>query len=148
MTLAIDELGPDDLDTWADCARALFPGEDRTALLDDIRAWSGDGLGRSRAWVAREGGAVLGYAEMSLRPYANGCDDRPVAFLEAIWVAPAARRRGVGRALVARLAEAARARGLRELGSDALLANRAAHRAHRGWGFEEAERVVHFRLGL
>ena len=41
-----------------------------------------------------------------------------------------------------------RARGFREIGSDALLDNRASHAAHAGWGFAETERVVYFRKVL
>ena len=85
---------------------------------------------------------------MSLRPYANGCDGRPVAFLEAIWVAPEARRTGVGRALVDHLGAVARGAGLDELGSDALIDNHVSHAAHRAWGFDETERVVCFRRAL
>ena len=66
----------------------------------------------------------------------------------AIWVAPEARRRGVGRALVAHLADLVRAEGRSELCSDALIDNLVSHSAHRAWGFEETERVVNFRLAL
>lgn len=148
MTLEIRELGPADFDLWADCAHALWPEHPRDALLADIRAQAGTGLGQARAWAAFRGAAPVGWAELGLRPYANGCDDRPVAFLEAIWVAPEARRSGVGRALIRHLALIARADGRTELGSDALLDNLVSHAAHRAWGFAEAERVVHFRLPL
>ncbi len=40
------------------------------------------------------------------------------------------------------------ARGLRELGSDALMDNTASHAAHRAWGFTETERVIYFRKVL
>ena len=93
MTLEIRELGPADHELWADCAQALFTGEPRETLLDEIRWHAGHGLGKSRAWVAERGHAVLGYAEISLRPYANGCRREPVVFLEAIWVTPEARAR-------------------------------------------------------
>jgi len=71
-----------------------------------------------------------------------------VPFLEGIWVEPELRRRGVGRALVDHVEAFVRARGFREIGSDALLGNRASHAAHAAWGFSETERVVYFRKGL
>jgi aminoglycoside 6'-N-acetyltransferase I len=148
VTLEIAELGPEDHEIWADCSHALFPDEPREALLAEIRQYAGPGIGQARAWAARRDGRVAGFAEMSLRPYANGCEGRPVAFLEAIWVAPPERRRGVGRALVEHLAGVVRAAGLSELGSDALIDNHVSHAAHRAWGFVEMERVVHFRLAL
>jgi aminoglycoside 6'-N-acetyltransferase I len=148
VTPEIRELGPDDYDIWADCSHALFPDEPRSALLADIRKYAGHGLGEVRGWLARRDGVVCGFAEVSLRPYANGCEDRPVVFLEAIWVAPEARRSGVGRALVDHLAGVARALGYGELGSDALIDNPISHAAHRAWGFVETQRVVHFRRAL
>ena len=148
VTVDIRELGPADFALWADCAHALWPDQPREALLADIRRYAGPGIGEARAWAASRGGAVCGYAELSLRPYANGCEGRPVPFLEGIWVAPAARRTGVGRALVRHLAAVVRAEGFVELGSDALIDNLASHAAHMAWGFAEAERVVHFRLPL
>jgi aminoglycoside 6'-N-acetyltransferase I len=148
MTLEIRELGPSDFDVWADCAHALWPETPRDTLLAEIRAHAGAGLGQARAWAAFRDGVPVGWAELGLRPYANGCDDRPVAFLEAIWVAAEARRTGVGRALIRHLADLARADGRTELGSDALINNHISHAAHRAWGFAETERVVHFRLPL
>ncbi len=100
--------------------------------------------GAVRGYLAEVNGAPVALAELSQRAYANGCSTRPVGFLEAIWVAPDRRRRGVGRALLAHLAAVARAQGLREIASDALIDNAESHAAHAAWGFAEAERVVCF----
>jgi aminoglycoside 6'-N-acetyltransferase I len=148
VTLEIRELGPADHEIWADCAAALFSDQPRETLLAEIRRDAGRGLGKVRAWVARRDGAVCGYAETSLRHYANGCEQQPVVFLEAIWVTPEARRSGVGRALADHVADVARSEGFSELCSDALLDNQVSHAAHRAWGFEETERVVYFRRAL
>jgi len=42
----------------------------------------------------------VGFVEVSLRPYAEGCDTRPVGYLEGGYVAPEWRGQGIGRALV------------------------------------------------
>ena len=89
-----------------------------------------------------------GFAEVSIRKFANGCETQPVAFLEGIWVEPPLRRQGIGRLLVEHIEAFAVARGFREIGSDALLDNEASHAAHRDWGFSETERVVYFRKAL
>lgn len=146
LTVRPFELG--DRELWADLSHVLFPHTPRAELRAEIEAMAGEGVGRARAWGAFEEGAAIGFAEMGLRAYANGCDARPVPFLEAIWVAPTARRRGVGRALVDHLAAVARAEGHGEIGSDALLDNRASHAAHAAWGFAETQRVVYFRRAL
>jgi len=148
VTLRVRPMGPEDLATWADMAHALWPEVPRDALFAEIGATLGPGYGQRRGVLAEADGAAVGFAEISLRPYANGCEETPVAFLEGIWVAPETRRRGVARALVAHLAAMVRAEGRGELCSDALIDNVTSHAAHRAWGFAETERVVCFRLGL
>jgi aminoglycoside 6'-N-acetyltransferase I len=90
----------------------------------------------------------LGMIELSLRSYAEGCRTAPVPYIEAWYVAPQARRRGVGRALVAAAEQWARARGYGEIASDTLLDNRVGERAHLALGFAEVERAIHFRKDL
>ena len=47
-----------------------------------------------------DAGLPVGFVELSIRPYAEGCDTDSVAYLEGWYVVPEARCRGVGRALV------------------------------------------------
>jgi L-amino acid N-acyltransferase YncA len=98
-------------------------------------------------FVARRAdGTPAGFAEAAIRhDYVNGTESSPVAFVEGIYVGPSARRQGVARALVLAVEQWARARGCRELASDARLDNEASHAVHRALGFEETERVVYFR---
>jgi len=125
----------------------LWPDEDLDDLAADLPALLADP--NQVAFVAeREDGRLCGFAEASVRPFANGVDESPCAFLEGWWVDEDTRRSGVGRALVAAVEDWARARGFAELGSDALLDNPLGHQAHRGLGFEERERVVYFRKRL
>jgi aminoglycoside 6'-N-acetyltransferase I len=94
-------------------------------------------------------GSAVGFIEASMRvDYVNGTNSSPVAFLEGLYVARSSRRQGVARALVESVVEWALAQGCRELASDSLLDNTAAHAAHRALGFEETERVVYFRRKL
>ncbi len=91
-------------------------------------------------------GALVAFAEVAMRPrLCERLRHQPVAFLEGIYVVPAHRRHGIARALVESAAEWGRARGARELASDALLDNLASHAFHGGIGFEETGRVVYFR---
>jgi aminoglycoside 6'-N-acetyltransferase I len=123
---------------------ALWPDADPDELAAELAALLA--APDQVAFVAeREDGRLCGFAEASVRPFANGVDEAPCAFLEGWWVDEDARRSGVGRALVATVENWARARGFTELGSDALLDNTAGHQAHRALGFEERERVVYFR---
>lgn len=136
------------------------------ALLAELRAtlWPSEGVARhlrealatlergeqAIAYLAFDvDGAAIGFAEATVRvDYVNGTHSSPVGFLEGLYVVPAARRSGVGRALVAAVERWARDRGCAELASDALLDNVQSHAAHRAYGFEETERVVYFRKPL
>ena len=146
MRLAIREMGPEDLDLWAELAAALWP-EDAIAVHGAAIART-HGLGGRRGFVAEADGVVAGFAELGLRPYANGCERRPVAFLEGIWVAPRFRRQGV-RPRPGRPSRGAGARrGPRRARLGRADRQRGLARAHRAWGFEEIERVVCFRKAL
>src|SRR5262245_40742295 len=129
---------------WADMRAALWPDEGAPAHAQAIEQI----LASDDAWgfvAETDDGTPAGFAEVSIRKYANGCEFQPVAFLEGIWVASPLRRQGIGAALIAHIEAFVAARGFREIGSDALIDNRASHAAHRGWGFSETERVVYFR---
>jgi aminoglycoside 6'-N-acetyltransferase I len=93
-------------------------------------------------------GEPQGMLELSLRSVAEGCRGAPVPYVEAWYVVPDARRRGVGRALMAAAETWARERGYAELASDAVIDNRASERAHLALGFAEVERAIHFRKDL
>jgi len=95
-----------------------------------------------------DAGAYVGFAEAGERPYADGCDSSPVAFLEGWYVEPSYRHRYVGAALVQAVEAWARERGLTELASDTLLDNEAGLQAHLHTGFEEVERSIKLRKPL
>jgi aminoglycoside 6'-N-acetyltransferase I len=87
----------------------------------------------------------IGLIEGSIRAdYVNGTETSPVGFVEGVYVAPEWRRQGIARQLFEAIGDWARARGCRELASDALLENVASQRAHAALGFRETERVVYF----
>ncbi len=131
-------------DEWLAMRLLLWPDE-AANLAGDMDRMLADP--DSANFIARDtDGAAIGFIEATVRhDYVNGCETSPVAFVEGLFVAEAARRRGVGRALVACVAEWAKGRGLTELASDALLENTRSHAMHTAIGFEETERVVYFR---
>jgi len=98
--------------------------------------------------VDRGAGRLAGFVEVGTRPYADGCDTSPVAYLEAWYVDPDVRRQGHGRALVAAAERWARAQGYREMASDTQLDNVVSQAAHRRAGYHEVDRVVQFRKEL
>jgi aminoglycoside 6'-N-acetyltransferase I len=143
----IRQLTGSDRAVWVRMRAALWPDETPASLSEGID----EILGSGDAWgFIAEGadGTPAGFAEIAIRKYANGCESRPVPFLEGIWVAPPFRRHGVGAQLIAHVERFLLPRGYCEIGSDAELHNVSSHAAHRGWGFSETERVVYFRKVL
>jgi aminoglycoside 6'-N-acetyltransferase I len=90
----------------------------------------------------------LGFIELSIRAFADGCDSRPVPHVEGWYVEPSARRTGIGRLLMSAAEDWARALGFSELASDTEVENVASQEAHARCGFSETERLVKFRKRL
>jgi aminoglycoside 6'-N-acetyltransferase I len=137
-----------DAGEWFALRRALWPeAPDADHRADIVRIASNSA--RYGAFIARDDGKPIGFAEASLRhDYVNGCETSPVGFLEGIYTVPVRRQEGVARALTLAVEQWTRDRGCSELASDALLDNVDSHRMHGALGFEETERVVGFRKVL
>jgi aminoglycoside 6'-N-acetyltransferase I len=71
-----------------------------------------------------------------------------VGYIEGWYVAPDLRGMGIGRRLVQAAEDWARSNGCREMASDCTLDNDLSLRAHLALGYEETERLVHFRKVL
>ncbi len=143
----IAEAHPADLADWAAMRSALWPGADPGELADELPEFLPPSS-TQRGWIARgEGGAAVGFAEAQIRSYTEGCVG-PTPYVEGLFVAPAWRRRGVARALLAAIETWAHALGHDELASDAIINNAESHSWHAAAGFAEVERIVLFRKAL
>ena len=126
-----------DVAEWARMRTALWP--DQTG--EDMRLW------RARADAAtlvaeRRDGGLCGFAEVAERPWSEGADRGPVAYLEGWWVDADVRRTGVGAALVHAAEAWARAQGYRHFCSDIEPGNEASLAAHQALGFSVAGRAI------
>lgn len=139
---------PSDDPEWLRMRLALWPEGDADAHRAGMREWLAVKDSVILVAARPDGRGLAGFAEVGTRPYAEGCDSSPVAYLEGWYVDPDVRRQGVGAALVRAAEGWARERGLTEFASDALLDNDTSHRAHRALGFAEVERIVCFRKSL
>ena len=99
-------------------------------------------------YIADENGTPVGFMELGTRPYAEGCLTSPVAYVEGLFVMPERRLQGVARLLIAEAETWARAQGLTELASDALIDNEGSIAMHKALGFAEVERIVCLRKSL
>lgn len=141
---------PSDIAELARLRHALWPdsvdahAEELAAILGG--AWSGT---YPYVVFVLELSEVAGFAEVTLRSRADGCDpSRPVGYLEGWYVAEAHRRRGFGGALLRAAEEWARAQGCTEMASDTWLDSDLSQRAHEALGFEVVDRVVNYRKSL
>jgi len=135
---------------WLEMREALWPDDDRAAHATEIdRFFAGELREPLAVLIAFDDRSVpLGFAELSIRNYAEECVTDRVGYLEGWYVAPEARRRGIGRALVAAAEEWARQSGCIEFGSDALIDNQVSAAAHRALGFVETVQIRCFRKDL
>jgi aminoglycoside 6'-N-acetyltransferase I len=98
--------------------------------------------------AAHETGRLIGFLEVSIRPFVEDCETDHVGYLEGWYVEPDVRGRGIGRELV-RIAENwAREKGCEEMASDAEIGNELSLLVHLGLGYNETSRLVHLRKEL
>jgi aminoglycoside 6'-N-acetyltransferase I len=136
---------------WAALRRRLWPHASADELLAEAKAFAAKGETPmvAAAFLAEdERKTVVGFIELSIRPFADGCESRPIAHVEGWYIEPHARGRGLGRALMRRAEDWSRKRGFRELASDTEIGNDVSLRAHVGCGFAETERLVKLRKRL
>ena len=141
---------PSDAAAWLRLRHALWPEGSEAEHREEIdRFFAGKTQEPLAVILAEDGtGWSVGLAELSIRAQAEGCRSDRVAYLEGWFVVPRARRRGVGRALIAAAAEWGRSQGCRELASDAEPDNDVSAVAHRAVGFTEVGLMRCFRKEL
>ncbi len=141
---------PGDRTAWLGLRSALWPEGSPAEHGAEIEAYF-EGRARAPFEVLLAFDASrrpVGLAELSIRWCAEGCVTDRVAYLEGWYVAPEARRQGVGRALIARAEQWARDQGCSEFASDADPENQRSAAAHEAVGFEEVGLVRCFRKAL
>jgi aminoglycoside 6'-N-acetyltransferase I len=139
-----------DAPRWLQLRCALWPEGSEREHHDEIERFFAGQAREPEAvlWAEGEDGQALGFAELSIRAYAEGCSTDRVAFLEGWFVVPEARGRGVGRTLVAAAEDWGRLQGCTEFASDAEADDHASAAAHRALGFAEVGLVRCFRKDL
>lgn len=135
---------------WLRMRCALWPDGSDAEHAKDIESYF---AGKAREPLAvliavDPGGRAVGFAELSIRAQAEGCESERIGYLEGWYVAPEARRRGVARALVLAAESWGRERDCAEFASDTESGNAASVAAHLALGFEDAGVVRCFRKVL
>jgi aminoglycoside 6'-N-acetyltransferase I len=143
----------DDVPRLGRMRRELWPDEgsagEHERELEEILAGKRSSIYPYAVLVAEIDGDLAGFAEVTLRSYADGCEaGRPVGYLEGWFVEERHRRKGAGAALVHAAEDWARGQGCTEFASDTWLDNEASQKAHQALGFDEVDRVVNYRKPL
>jgi putative acetyltransferase len=141
---------------WLRMRGLLWPDDSPPEHAEEVTAffaensfrWAGPFLAAAVFVAARPSGGLCGFLEASIRPFAEGCESRPVGYVEGWFVDADLRRRGIGRGLVGAAERWAASQGCRETASDAHPDNTVSLDAHRALGFEESGRSVHLRKRL
>jgi aminoglycoside 6'-N-acetyltransferase I len=129
---------PADKSLWQRMRQDLWPDEGGHAKEIE-RFFTGELREPLEVLLAvNEEGRAIGFIELSIRPYAEGCSTDRVAFIEGWYVEPASRGHGIGAALVAAAEAWGRSQGCVELGSDTEVENTASTAAHHALGFKDA----------
>jgi aminoglycoside 6'-N-acetyltransferase I len=143
MTFTIRRATQDDKPEWLRMRHGLWPEAPLEYLaldLDDLLADEDTAV----FMAFNENGQPVGFIEVRLRSYAEGCETSPVGYIEAWFVGELVRGQKLGRGLVYTAEQWARERGCSEMASDTWLENEGSIAAHLRLGYQEADRLVHF----
>ncbi|OGO72054.1 MAG: hypothetical protein A2Z37_00815 [Chloroflexi bacterium RBG_19FT_COMBO_62_14] len=146
--MEIREIRPEEQDTWLALRQLLWPDHSMEDLKREQRQLLAESDRNSVLVAASPSGQLVGFVEVSLRDWAEGCTSQPVGYIEGWYVQPAHRLAGVGRQLVHAAETWAASRGCTEMGSDAELWNETSRLAHQALGYSEATRLVCFSKKL
>ncbi len=141
-------LDENDLNEWFQLRKQLWDAtsedDHKTEMLDII-----EHIDSQLVLVAENSnGSLVGFLEVSIRPFVEDCHTDHVGYLEGWFVDPVHRNCGIGGNLV-RMAEVwAREKGCTEMASDAELGNEPSLAAHTKLGYEETSRLIHLRKDL
>jgi len=149
--ITLREAEQSDTSAWIELRLTLWPEDDEAEHRAEIERYFARRLA-GEPWIALMAtgpeGNILGFAECSVRSYAEGCATDRVGYLEGWFVAEDERGRGVGRALVEAGEAWAREQGCTEFASDAEVENEVSRLAHGAVGFTDVGLVRCFRKDL
>ena len=151
--VSVRPVRPSDAPRWAAMRHALWPDETLAAHAAEIAAFFAgtqaepQGVLVAEASYLGEAPEAVGFAELSLRAYAEGCETSPVGYLEGWYVVPAWRRRGVLTRLLSAVGRWCEERELGEMRLHNAPDNEGASSAWEALGFRAVEVLRVRRVG-
>lgn len=133
-----------DIKQWINLRRQLWPlcspEEHNFEVMGILSASSSIAL-----LAVDDAGNVIGFIELSIRNYAEGCESKHVGYVEGIFVHQENRRRGLSRELFQAGERWALSQGCFEMGSDCEINDKKGLLVHQKAGFSEVQLSTHFR---
>lgn len=145
--ITVRPIAETDLNEWFRLRSLLWdetPEEDHKSEMVDII----DHYESQQVFVAESEDRLVGFLEVSIRPFVEDCISDHVGYLEGWYVEKDFRKLGIGKELVRKAEEWARGKDCTEMASDAELGNELSLKAHLGLGYEETSRLIHMRKAL
>ena len=142
MEISIRRVTLEDRAEWFKMRKGIWPEAPDAYISFDM-----DGILASdnyAVFLAVVDGRPVGMIEARLREYGEGCETSPVGYVEAWFVYPEMRGRGIAGALIQAAEDWTRGKGCTEMAPDTWLDNGPSIRAHLKLGYFEVERLVHF----
>jgi len=146
--MVLRELRPDEGEPGLRLRERLWPDTPTDELEREQEEILSDPANNAVLVAETPAGELAGFVEVRIRDWAEGCETRPVGYIEGWYVEPEHRRTGICRRLIEAAERWSLDRGCTEMGSDADLQNEVSHRAHRALGYEEVTRLVCFSKKL
>jgi len=140
MKVKIEAVSASASEDWLRLRCALWPESGMGKHREEMAAYF-EGLAKEPAAVflaRKESGGSIGLLELSLRAYAEGCDQPNPAYVEGIYVEEAHRRQGIARQLMEFAEDWAREQGCCEIASDSSPENTKSAAMHEASGFRDA----------
>lgn len=128
--------------SWLSMREKLWPPQHGDDFIGEISEILNDP--QSTAFLAFDNDQPIGFAELSIRNYAEGCDTRNVGYLEGIFVEEGYRQQGVALKLIQQAEAWCISMGCQEMASDAELSNSISIRMHQAAGFTALPPAVPF----
>lgn len=128
---------------WLRLRQQLWPALDQSRHGKEVAAMLADEA-RFAAFGFESPAGLVGLVEASLRERPDALPPDRMGYVEALYVAPDHRGRGVGTALLEAAETWARTCGCEIMGSDAEVGNQAGIEIHQALGYRESERIVRF----
>ena len=132
---------------WLGLRQQLWPALDQSRHSKEVGAMLADEA-RFAAFGFESPAGLVGLVEASLRERPDALPPDRMGYVEALYVVPDHRGRGVGTALLEAAERWARTCGCEIMGSDAEVGNQAGIEIHQALGYRESERIVRFAKAL